>query len=408
MSRFPLKNPRPDFEALEGVLLGRQEPKRAHIIDVADAEVIKHLSQTLMEEDFPEMDESLFSGGSDSHRQKKLTGFLAGRGFKLLDGELDEVRIRRDIAFYYRMGVDFVPDFAPGLYMGSMIAALAAEEGLAGGGARHAADTAEEKLSRGQRNWQEEKTGIIRSWEDFERIPWDRVYLDALGMDEYYRYFGKQLPDGMTVTAISGIFEPGLVGALFGFEDLCYFLYEQPDLVRAVAEKWGQLNFDLYERMISAKCVGLLWHVDDMAYSKQTMISVEHLRELILPWLKQYADLAHERDKMVWLHCCGNIYPLMEDLIEDVGFDAKHSFEDSVMPVAEHMETYGQRLAGLGGVDMDKLCRLPENELRAYCRSILDACMPYGRFAYGSGNSITNYVPLDNVLAMLEEGYNYR
>jgi len=408
MRQFPLENPKPDFEALKSALLGEKQPKRVHIIDVADAEVIKHLTDALMEEDFPSMDESLFSGGSDSHRLKKLTGFLAGEGFKLIDGELDEIRIRRDIAFYYRMGLDIVPDFAPGLYMGSMIAALAAEEGLAGGGARHAADTAQERLSRGQRNWQEEKTGIIRSWQDFERIPWDRVDLDVLEMDDYYRYFGEQLPNGMAVTAISGIFEPGLVGALFGFEDLCYFLYEQPDLVRAVAEKWGQLNFELYERMISAKCVGVLWHVDDMAYSKQTMISVEHLRELILPWLKKYADLAHDRDKMVWLHCCGNIYPLMEDLIEVVGFDAKHSFEDSVMPVAQHMETYGRRIAGLGGVDMDKLCRLPVDELRGYCRSILDACTPYGRFAYGSGNSIANYVPTENVLAMLEEGYNYR
>jgi uroporphyrinogen decarboxylase len=408
MRQFPLKDPQPDFEALKRALLGEEQPERVHIIDVADAEVIKDLAEHVMEEDFPSMDESLFSGGSDSHRLKKLTGFLAGNGFKLIDGELDEVRIRRDIAFYYRMGLDIVPDFAPGLYMGSMIAALATEEGLAGGGARRAADTAQERLSRGQRNWQEEKTGIIRSWEDFERIPWDRVDLDVLEMDDYYRYFEEQLPDGMAVTAISGIFEPGLVGALFGFEDLCCFLYEQPDLVRAVAEKWGQLNLELYERMISAKCVGVLWHVDDMAYSKQTMISVDHLRELILPWLKKYADLAHDRDKMVWLHCCGNIYPLMEDLIERVGFDAKHSFEDSVMPVTQHMETYGRRIAGLGGVDMDKLCRLPVDELRDYCRSILDACMPYGRFAYGSGNSIANYVPTRNVLAMLEEGYNYR
>ena len=407
MKGFPLKNPTPDFEALEAVLLGKQKPKRVHIIDVVDAEVISHLVQNMMEEDFPILDESLFSGGSDSHRSEKLARFLSGADFKLLDGELDEIRIRRDIAFYYRLGLDFVPDFAPHLYMGSMLAALASEQGISGGGARRATDTAKEETSRGKRNWQEEKTGMIRSWDDFERFPWDRIDLDKLGMEEYYRYFAQQLPEGMAVTAICGLFEPGLVGALFGFEDLCYFLYEQPDLVRAVAEKWGQLNFDLYERMISQKCVGLLWHVDDMAYNKQTMISVEHLRELIVPWLKKYADLAHRREKMVWLHCCGNIYPLFEDLIEDVGVDAKHSFENVVMSVEEYMQTYGQRIGGLGGVDMDKLCRLPEDELRAYCRSILDACMPHGRFAYGSGNSITNYVPTANVLAMLEEGYRY-
>lgn len=68
------------------------------------------------------------------------------------------------------------------------------------------------------------------------------------------------------------------------------------------------------------------------------------------------------------------------------------------MPVTSFKETYGDRVAALGGVDMDKLCRLSEDELRKYCRSVLDKCMPGGRYAYGSGNTIANYVPLKNLL----------
>ena len=64
----------------------------------------------------------------------------------------------------------------------------------------------------------------------------------------------------------------------------------------------------------------------------------------------------------------------------------------------------GEQLAALGGVDMDKLCRLDEAPLRAYMRDILDTCMPKGRFVFGSGNTVTSYVPVDRYVWMLEEG----
>jgi uroporphyrinogen decarboxylase len=151
-----------------------------------------------------------------------------------------------------------------------------------------------------------------------------------------------------------------------------------------------------------------MWHADDLGYKTSTIISPAHLREYILPWFGKYAALAHRHGKMLWLHTCGNVYSIMEDLIEDVGIDAKQSFEDAILPITEFMDVYGGRIAGLGGVDMDKLCRLPEPELRAYCRSILDHCMPKGRYAFGTGNTVANYVPIENYLIMMDEGYRYR
>lgn len=93
----------------------------------------------------------------------------------------------------------------------------------------------------------------------------------------------------------------------------------------------------------------------------------------------------------------------MDDLVDDVRIDAFHSFQDVIMPVAEFSEKYGHKVAALGGVDMDKLARMNESELREYVRDILSGCMP-GRFALGSGNTVANYLPPENYLAMLDEG----
>jgi uroporphyrinogen decarboxylase len=65
-------------------------------------------------------------------------------------------------------------------------------------------------------------------------------------------------------------------------------------------------------------------------------------------------------------------------------------------------------VAALGGVDVDKLARFDEESLRKYVRDILDKCMPGGRYALGSGNSVTNYVPPKNYITMLEEGLKWK
>jgi len=153
--------------------------------------------------------------------------------------------------------------------------------------------------------------------------------------------------------------------------------------------------------------VGGIFHVDDMGFKTGTLISPVDLQRLVFPWLARYAALAHANHKPFFLHSCGNLYKkspgVMDDLIELVGIDGFHSFQDVILPVTEVKARYGHRMALLGGADMDKISTLPEPELRTYLRSILETCMPGGRFAFGSGNSIANYVPLRNFAILLDE-----
>jgi uroporphyrinogen decarboxylase len=94
----------------------------------------------------------------------------------------------------------------------------------------------------------------------------------------------------------------------------------------------------------------------------------------------------------------------MNDLIDYVGIDAKHSFEDNILAVAEAKEKYGKRIAILGGADVHVLCTEDEAGVRKYVSGILNACAPSGGYALGTGNSVANYIPVQNYLAMLDEG----
>lgn len=92
----------------------------------------------------------------------------------------------------------------------------------------------------------------------------------------------------------------------------------------------------------------------------------------------------------------------MDILINDVGVDAIHSFEDASYPVIKTKEEWGNKTGIIGGVDIDKLVRLDEISLRKYIKDILDICTQNGRYVCGSGNSICNYIPVEDYLIMLD------
>jgi uroporphyrinogen decarboxylase len=59
----------------------------------------------------------------------------------------------------------------------------------------------------------------------------------------------------------------------------------------------------------------------------------------------------------------------------------------------------------MGGFDMNKLCRSSEKDVRKHTRMLIERCAPGGGWALGTGNSVANYVPVKNFLAMVEEGH---
>jgi uroporphyrinogen decarboxylase len=127
------------------------------------------------------------------------------------------------------------------------------------------------------------------------------------------------------------------------------------------------------------------------------------MKRHVIPRHKRIADACHQHGKPFLLHSCGNVTALMDDLIDVVGIDAKHSFEDKILPVEECYARWGDRISILGGLDMDILSRSSEEETRARTRQILEACAPGGGYCMGSGNTAANYIKLENYYAMIEE-----
>jgi uroporphyrinogen decarboxylase len=162
-----------------------------------------------------------------------------------------------------------------------------------------------------------------------------------------------------------------------------------------------------YKHILDLDRLVALFPGDDMGYKSATMISPAHLRLYTLPWHRRFAAMAHERGIPYFLHSCGNVVSIMEDLITDVRIDGKHSFEDAIIPVQEFQSRYGERIAVLGGLDINILSGKSAEEVRRHVRFLLETCGGRGRYAVGSGNSVPSYVPVENYLAMIEETHRF-
>lgn len=262
-------------------------------------------------------------------------------------------------------------------------------------------DTAD--LSRGQRAWQDEHTGPIQTMADFEAYPWpkqaDVNYTQA-------ETFARHLPDGMgCIGYVSGPFEWS--SWLMGLEPFMLALYEQPDLVKALTDRVGTIIHDALVPYMQMEHVIAIWVGDDLGFKTSTLVSPAHLQEYILPWHRKYADLAHQAGKPYLLHSCGNVSSIMDDLANDVRIDAKHSFEDVIEPVESFHQKWRHKVSVIGGVDVDLLARGTEERVRDRALQILHGCAPDGAYCAGSGNSVTNYIPVGNYLAMVEALHQY-
>jgi uroporphyrinogen decarboxylase len=201
---------------------------------------------------------------------------------------------------------------------------------------------------------------------------------------------------------LGGIFENA--SWLMGLEPFSYALADQPDLVQAICQRVGDLTLAAAAHAVSIDNVGMVFLGDDLGFASGTLVSPAVLRQHIFPQHRRLERVVHEAGRLLLLHSCGNLRRVMDDVIE-IGFDGKHSFEDKIMPVEEVSRRWGDRITILGGVDLDLLARGNPAEVRRRTREILDGCAAAGTgYCLGTGNSVANYIPCDNYLAMLDEG----
>jgi uroporphyrinogen decarboxylase len=247
------------------------------------------------------------------------------------------------------------------------------------------------------RAWSAEHSGVITSMEEFEKYKWPKKEdIDYSRFEEA----NKLMPDDMGIVGQYGDIYT-LTWEMMGFETFSMLMYEDPELVKVIFKKIGDLILSMFENMADMDFVKVLWYSDDLAYSTGLMISPDFYRELLFPYMKKIGALAKKRDIPFIYHSDGVLYSVLDELI-DLGITALHPIEPISMDIKELKNRYGDQLCLCGGIDVDILSRGSTEDVKKLTRDIMQKASPNGGWCGGSSNSIPEYCSAKNYLKMVE------
>ncbi len=245
---------------------------------------------------------------------------------------------------------------------------------------------------------------IITDQRSFETYPWDTLedrYFDRFAI--YFEAIKETLPQGMKIIGGvgNGVFET--IQDFVPFTELAYLQVDHLELFNALWVKLGDTLLNIWKRFLSeyGDILAVGRFGDDLGFKSAPLLNPTVISEHIIPQYKKIIDTIHRSRKPFLLHSCGCIFPVMEEIIEIAGIDAKHSNEDVIAPFSTWVEEYGDRIGNFGGFDMDVVCRSSVSEIRDYIIQTLEPLQGKRGIAVGTGNQVSDYVPAENFEAMI-------
>ena len=254
-------------------------------------------------------------------------------------------------------------------------------------------------------------SGIINNLTDVKAFDWDGLVNDFINdNDEKFKALSAALPPGMKAVGGvgNGVFEA--VQDFTTYTGLCMLQYDDPEAYTLLWRKVGDALLAIWQWFMEnhSDAFAVCRFGDDLGFNTSTLIAPEDIRKHILPQYKRIVDIVHDYNKPFLLHSCGKIYDVMDDIIDYVGIDAKHSNEDAIDTFDVWLHKYGDRIGNFGGVEMNVLCLNTPDEVKEYVTNICRISEGCGGVAIGSGNQIAEYVKPECFIAMTEAVREYR
>ncbi len=261
-----------------------------------------------------------------------------------------------------------------------------------------------------------------KSFSDIDNYPWPKAEdfdfaippsklkkssLKALRVDTKYNIENHNETE--KEKSISGAWIPLICTLfdLFGFEEALTNLYLEPSLMEASIKKIEEFLLE-YTTLLCQAANGIaeiLYFGDDFASQRGLLISPEHWRKFLLPTYRKIFDIGKSFDLKIWFHSCGTFRPIMSDLI-DAGMDVWETVQVHLPgnDPEELKREYGKHICFFGAISTQTT--LPHGtveEVRSEVRSRINVLGENGGYICGSDHGIMPDVPIENVLAMIDE-----
>jgi uroporphyrinogen decarboxylase len=188
---------------------------------------------------------------------------------------------------------------------------------------------------------------------------------------------------------------------LRGIENLYMDLLESPEFVHELLGTIADYNIAQVKKALEHD-IDAVYFGDDWGQQHGLLMGYDLWKEFIFPQIKRMYDTVRDAGKTVFIHSCGDVDELFDDLIS-IGLGVFNPFQPEVMDVAEIMSQYRGRLAFWGGVSTQRTMPYgtPE-DVRLEVRRMHDLGRD-GGYILSPSHALEGDVPLENLLALIDE-----
>ena len=187
---------------------------------------------------------------------------------------------------------------------------------------------------------------------------------------------------------------------LIGMTNYMTSLYTDPEFLHVLAKMMTEFSLAQLELLAEAG-LDVLVLEDDIAMDRGPMISLEDFKTFINPYNRQIVERAHQKGMKVVRHSDGNLWPLLDVLLES-GYDGINPLEPQAgMDMKKVKACCGDKICLLGNIDCVELLPKgnPAQVEQAVIRTIEDGAAG-GGLIICSSNSLHQGVNPENCIAM--------
>lgn len=187
---------------------------------------------------------------------------------------------------------------------------------------------------------------------------------------------------------------------LRGMQNLLMDFYDNPAFVHELLNAIADYNIAQIEKALEYD-IDAVYFGDDWGQQRGLQMGPKLWLNFIQPVLKRMYGRVRQAGKYVFIHSCGDVDELFDDLIE-IGLNCFNPFQPEVMDTAALLEHYRGRLTFHGGLSVQRT--LPNGtvaEVRREAERLLELGRA-GSYIFSPSHDVTKDVPLENMLAFIE------
>ncbi len=216
----------------------------------------------------------------------------------------------------------------------------------------------------------------------------------------------KQNPERYLLVSFGHYFNQKLA-SMRGIENLLFDFVDNKSELQTILDALMEYYTALAKRVKQAGADGI-YGGDDLGTQRSLFMSPTQYREIYKPYYIRFAEMLHSLDLDFWLHTCGNVTEIMDDLIES-GVDVLHPIQVGTMDDEYIARQYSGKICFHIGMDVQHLIPFETPDtIRAGIKERAQLFYrPQGGCIYGAGNVLTAGIPIENIRAYVESLHQF-